>query len=117
MSIKGNYEIYLARFDCTDGENGTRIETPEECKQASKEYGYSYLREVEYTDRPAGCYLYEEGEFKNTFFNKIDNASLTDLTSIHYEYGVMEHVKSICNSRRFDVNLGTWIDTGTFFDT
>ena len=95
MCKKGNYEIYHESFTCTDK---TRILSPEECKKASEEYGYSYLKEVEYIDRPAGCYLYAEGQFKNTFFNTLRKAPLFNISSSHYIANVKKHVKSICHS-------------------
>ena len=48
---------------------GQIITTVSECKVASAELGRNYHTEVEYNDRPAGCYGYTTNQL--TYFNAI----------------------------------------------
>ena len=51
-------------------------EDEEECADAGSKLGYPFLKKVANVYRPEGCYWYDNGRFKNSFFNTLLGANM-----------------------------------------
>ena len=76
----------------------------EECADAGSKLGYPFLKKVSNVYRPAGCYWYDNGHLKNSFFNNLSGADNPPYSQSGEKIW-SSNVGGICKERGFTFSL------------